>query len=205
MTALLFAALMSLPLYPVNPTEQDTLNVMNVHITAGVDGPNGVVSTGPELSLKYEMLLFHPLVIRPSLDFQFGSVKGAVFPHGDLSTVTFAAEIFAYRGTDHLTGYLGTGLTYSNFFFSAADRTADSLYDNYRVTDVDLDPTLGYRFTMGLRYRRVYSAEFGVTEIRPQFVFRSKISESQYSQYAQKARMSIVRFTLGYLFPLKLF
>ena len=205
MLPIVFAAFMSLPVYPLNPTVQDTLEVMNLHITAGIDGPNGVISLGPDFSVKYEMLLFHPFVFRPTVDIQYGAVNTATFPDGKLTTLTLAAEMLAYRGTDQLTGYLGTGLTYSSFNFSPSDEAADSLYENRGVTKVNVNSTLGYRLTLGLRYKKSYSVEFGITEVRPLFVYQSEFSSNQYAQYSKKSRMSNVRFTIGYLFPLRLF
>ncbi len=205
MLSVLFAAIMALPLYPLNPIQQDTLEVMSLHLSAGMNSPNGVTSLAPDISIKYEMLVAHPFVVRPSIEFHFGKINKALFPDGDLSAITLATDIIYYRGTDHLTGYIGTGVAYASYFFEPTSRASDSLIENFGVTDVDVKKTVGYRLTMGLRYQKAYSLEFGVTEMRPVFSYKSRFASKQYSEYTYKSRMSNVRFTLGYLFPLRLF
>ncbi|MDF1545340.1 MAG: hypothetical protein P1R58_09585 [bacterium] len=205
MLPVLFAAIMALPMYPLNPVQQDTLEVQSLHFSAGINGPNGVTSIAPDISVKYEILVAHPFVVRPSMEIQYGKVDGALFPEGNLTTITLATDLIYYRGTDHLTGYIGSGVAYSSYSFNPTDLAADSLVDNFGVTDVDVKRTVGYRITMGLRYQKAYSLEFGVTEMRPLFSYKSRFTSKQYAEYTYKSRMSNVRFTLGYLFPLRLF
>lgn len=82
MFTLILASLLSLPLYPLNPEAQDTLASANLHFTIGVNGPNSIVSTGPEMSLKYEMLVQHPIVIRAAVDYKYSDVTTRLFPNG---------------------------------------------------------------------------------------------------------------------------
>ena len=75
MTALIFTAWLALPIAPLNPVAEDTLTATNIHISAGVTTPNGVLSTGPEISVKYEMLAVHPMVVRGSIDFKYAKTN----------------------------------------------------------------------------------------------------------------------------------
>ena len=51
-----------LPLAPLNPIQQDTLDVMAVQVFGGLHTGNEIVETGPSLGAKFEVLPIHPLV-----------------------------------------------------------------------------------------------------------------------------------------------
>lgn len=204
MLTLILTSLLSLPLYPLNPVDQDTLAAANLHFTLGVSGPNAIVSSGPELSLKYEMLIDHPFVVRAAADYRFGSVTTRLFPNGQMHTGTASVEGFVYRGTDKLTGYMGAGVVYSYNYFKLKSAAADSLVTNHGITDVRIKNTFGYRFTLGMRIQRSYAIEFAVTEIRPDFVYVSRTSPSQYSEMAEPIRLNDVRLSFGFLLPFRI-
>ena len=84
MHALLLAALMSLPIYPLNPAGQDTISFINMHVAVGLNGPNSYVSAGPEFSARYEMVLHHPFVFRATGDYRYGRVTSILYPNGDI-------------------------------------------------------------------------------------------------------------------------
>lgn len=203
MTALLFATLISLPVYPLNPSKVDTLSNVNLHFTAGLNGPGSVVSTGPELTAKYEMTIVYPFVGRAAVDYRYGKVNSVVYPDGALHRTTFSLEALYYRGTDKMTGYVGGGIVYSINSFSLGD-DADSLYSNFGITDVEMNSVLGYRITVGLRIHRVYSIEIGMTDTRPSFVHTWQYSPTHYSVMKQSYRSSDFRVSFGYLFSLKI-
>ncbi|UCD63591.1 MAG: hypothetical protein JSW34_12735 [Candidatus Zixiibacteriota bacterium] len=204
MTALALAALMSLPLYPLNPTVQDTLNHMNLHVTAGMNGPSSVVSGGPELTVKYEMLFNHPFVLRAALDYRYGEVSSATFPDGDMHRAILSGEWLYYRGTDRLTGYLGVGIVWSLNHFTPSPATADSLLTNFGITDVSVSDAVGFRITAGLRILRSYSIEIGITETNPKYIYYSQLSPDRFSLAGQRFRFNDFRVTVGYLFTLKM-
>ncbi len=205
MFTLILASLLSLPLYPLNPVAQDTLSPANLHFTLGVNGPNSIVSTGPEMSLKYEMLVDHPLVMRVAVDYKYGAVTTRLFPNGYIHTAVTSVEGLLYRGTDKLTGYLGAGVVYSYNYFKLSSSAADSLMTNHAISDVRIKNTIGYRITLGMRIHRSYAIEVAVTEVRPDFVYTSRISPSQYSEIAERTRLNDVRLTLGFLLPVRIF
>ncbi len=205
MFTLILASLLSLPLYPLNPEAQDTLASANLHFTIGVNGPNSIVSTGPEMSLKYEMLVQHPIVIRAAVDYKYGDVTTRLFPNGYIHTAVTSVEVFFYRGTDKLTGYLGAGIVYSYNYFKLTSAAADSLVTNHAINDVRIKNTFGYRITLGMRIHRSYAIEFAVTEVRPDFIYTARTSPSQYSEIAERTRLNDVRLTFGFLLPVRIF
>ncbi len=205
MLSILLTSLLSLPLYPLNPIVQDTVNLTNMHIAAGFNGPNQVITAGPELSLKYEVLFSHPFVFRAAVDYNYGSINSKLYPYGKIHSITPSIEAFVYRGTDKLTGYLGIGIVYTYTNFKLSPRSADSLKQNHSITSVRIKNAPGYRLSLGLRIRKSYSMEMGITEIKPDFIFVTKLSETSYSEKLRKSRISDVRFTLGYLLPIKIF
>ncbi|NOY89512.1 MAG: hypothetical protein GXO93_09050 [FCB group bacterium] len=204
MYIILLATLLSLPLYPLNPTTQDTINYMNLHITAGIDSPSGVVSMGPEVSIKYEMVLQHPFIFRTAFDYRYGTINNRVYPKGKLQRIILSTEALYYRGTNKLTGYLGGGIVYAMDFFNLSDHAGDSLFEKEQVTDVSIDNVPGYRITTGLRIHKVYSIEVNITETYPSFVFFKRYSSINYSFYKKKFRLNDFRVSLGYLFTLKM-
>ena len=204
MTALIFATLLSLPMYPLNPTGEDTVSFMNVHVTAGLNGPGAVVSTGPEFTIKYEMTLYHPLILRAAFDYRYGSISSSVYPDGDVHRGLLSAEALYYRGANGLTGYVGVGLVWAMNNFSIDQSEMDSLFTNYGYTSVKMQDVPGYRLTAGLRIHKTYSIEIGLTETRPRYVYTTRYSPTSYSVLKKKFRSNDFRVSLGYLFTLKL-
>lgn len=204
MTALFLAGMLALPIAPINPVAEDTLRTSNLHFTVGVTTPNGIVSMGPEVSIKYEMLAVHPLLLRSSLDFKYARTISNLFPKGDLMTTSLAADAIYYRGTHRLMGYMGAGVIYSFHNFISSQETADSLWTTEQIHDVDMDPKWGYRLTLGLRIHKSYSFEIGVTEMRPFFVKWGTAGERVTTRTVQQTRTGGFRLSFGYLFPISL-
>jgi hypothetical protein len=202
MNALLLVTWLSLPLAPINPVEEDTLSDMSLHFTAGLANPNGIVTAGPVLSVNYEILVIHPFMVRGTVDFKYGRMKSNLFPKGHLWSTMFGGDAIYYRGTDYLTGYIGFGYVYSLHHFVPFEATADSLYLNEGVTDVDVQPKWGYRLVLGLRYHKSYSLEIGVVELQPDIkktgIGGNRVEIRSY----QKTRTGSFRITVGYLFEI---
>lgn len=205
MINLILATWLSLPLYPLNPTDADTISTMNIHITAGVNGPSKVLSMGPEITVKYEYMVYHPIILRTSLDYRYGKISSLFLPDGDIHRGILSVEMIYYRGVDKLTAYFGTGfvMAISSFKFKRADD--DVLIEEIREgTKISVSNAFGFRFTFGLRINRVYSLEIGITEISPEFVYYNNLGIGRYSEARQKFRFNDFKFSFGYLFPLKL-
>lgn len=204
MLPLLMAAFLSLPLYPLNPTKIDTVNTTNLHLSAGINGPSQMMDIGPEFSIKYEMLLYHPLIARASFDYRFGKVSSEKFPDGTIHRGVIAAEVLYYRGTDHLMGFIGGGPVMSISYFSADDNVLQELNDEFGYTDVNIRNAFGYRVTLGLRYKSVYSLEVGITEIKPRFEYITDFEPGHYAVKTEKFRFNDFKISVGYLFDLKI-
>jgi len=204
MHILLLATMLSLPLYPLNPVQQDTLSFMSLHITGGVDGPNGILSAGPELSAKYEMLFYHPLILRAAFDYRFGKVNSVLYPQGDLRAGTFSAEVLYYRGTKRMTGYIGGGIVFARHSFDMREHAADSLVRSEGITNVEVSNVVGYRITTGLRFRHNFSLEISMTDIRPDFLYITRTSSDRYTLVRKQVRFNDFRVSFGYLFTLKM-
>jgi hypothetical protein len=202
MHSLLMTAWLCLPLAPLNPIEEDTLASVNLHVAAGVAGPNGIVSVGPIASTSLEVLVVHPFMVRATADLAYGRIKSNLFPRGDLWTTTFGGDAIYYRGTDHLTGYVGAGMFYATHFFSPSDATADSLNTTEGVTDVDLQQEWGYRIIIGIRYHRCYSLEITMTELTPDFRKTARDESGGGYRTYQETRTGSFRVSLGYLFEI---
>jgi outer membrane protein W len=194
---------MCLPAYPLNPIEQDTLAPVNLHFTVGINGPNGFTSAGPEATIKYEVLMVHPLVARIAFEYRFGETRSRLYPNGKLHGATLSLVALYYRGTYKLTGYVGAGLLYTFHHFRPSSAAADSLRNNYSISDVSLQPAFGYRIVMGLRFRHTYSLEVGVTEVNPNLAFTEQLAQNRFAVSKERIRMSEVRITIGYVFALK--
>ncbi|MCP4686147.1 MAG: hypothetical protein GY867_11980, partial [bacterium] len=174
MNALLMAAWLTLPLAPMNPIEEDTLPSMSAHVTVAVTAPNGIVSAGPELSAKYELLVIHPFVVRGAVDFKYCHTVSDLFPKGELFSLPLSLDAIYYRGTDHLTGYIGFGGIYAVNYFTPGSSTLDSLTRYQSVVDVEMRDEFGYRLTLGLRYKKAYSLEISISEIYPEFILHGR-------------------------------
>lgn len=200
---MLLTSWLCLPVFPLNPTAQDTIAPKNLHFTVGISSPNGLVGVGPEVTAKYEMLMVHPVIVRAAFDYRFGRVNSKLYPAGDLHGATVSAVALYYRGRHKLTGYIGMGIVYTFHGFRPTSAAADSLYKNHQVDEVGIKPAFGYRIVLGLRFHRDFSLEIGITEVKPKLLFTSRLTEDSYSVVAEKIRLSDVRVTVGYLVPIK--
>ncbi len=196
---LVLTSWLCLPLFPLNPVAQDTLPPFSAHVSAGIGSPNRLTGPTAELTAKYEVLLFHPLVARTAIDYRIGKVTSKLYPKGILQGATLSLEFFAYRGTRRLTGYLGLGVVYAYHSYSLSKAAADSLRTNHLISDIDVIPTFGYRLTLGLRFHRSVSLEIGITEVSPKLKYIQWLSPSSYATSYEKVRLSEARVTLGYL------
>lgn len=202
MNTLLLMTWLTLPLAPLNPTDQDTLPAHSAHFTLGVWGPNGIASAGPQAGAMYEMLLEHPLVLRTGLDYRYATISDDEHPNGDIHGFLWSAGIFYYRGTDHLTGYLGGSVILAMHAISPNSRATDSLSILEGIDEVSIRPGFGYRLFLGLRYRRMFSLELAITEIRPSLKFVRRIAPDQEAESTERINLGAARITFGYILPL---
>ena len=205
MYGLIITALASLPIFPLNPTQDDTVNTMNFHFTAGVVSPSELVSVGPELTIKYEFLFSHPLVLRTGLDYRFGRMNQLKYPKGDYHGFTFSAECLYYRGSQKMKGFVGAGAVYNYSLVLPDSRTADSIMALEQISDVQIDKRLGYRIIFGVRRSDLWSFELRVTDIRTNLVYERDLAPNRFSLEKQKIKLSDIRVTVGYLLPLRRF
>ena len=203
MFELLLTGLLSLPLYPLNPVDQDTLPSMNLHLSVGAASPTELLPVTPFLSVKGEWLMFHPVVMRPSVDYRFGDSRAGNMPDGFVHQVIFELETFAYRGTNSLTGYVGFGLLWAVNDFDLTSEAADSLLRTEDLAKVSLDNSFGYRLSMGVRWSRVYSVEVNVTELDSRMHFNSTTVGGLFRTYSEEVDMGDFRVHFGYLFSLE--
>jgi len=204
MIATLLATWLLTPIAPLNPIEQDTLPSIAFHLSAGISAPNGIMSTGTEFSAQYEMSVTYPLVIRGGIELQRHAIASSLFPKGDKTSINLVAGAIYYRGTNRLTGYLGVGAVYGINFFDPDARTLDSLNLLEGVTELNLEPQLGYRLTLGLRIRKVYSFEINVTEMYPTLSRKIQLSPTEYRVSGETIRTGSFRFMFGYILPIEL-
>jgi len=202
MLEMLLTALLAAPLYPLNPVEQDTLPAMNLHVAAGMAAPNELTAVNPVLSMRGEWLMFHPIVMRPSLEYRFGNSSSNQWPEGYMHQVAFSLDMFAYRGTDRWTGYIGAGAVWAVNKFSLGDAAADSLLQTEELSDVSMDNSFGYRLTLGVRYRQVYSVEVNIVELESRMNFTSPNIGGVFRTYSEKVDLGDFRVSVGYLFNL---
>ncbi len=202
MYSLILTSLLSLPIFPLNPTDIDTLNSMNFHITVGLSGPSDIVSMGPEITLKYEFLFYHPIVFRTGVDYNKGRVTKLSFPNGDFHGFTTSAEILYYRGTDRMMGFLGMGVVYNKSYLNMDGNVADSVFAAESISDVYLEGRAGFRLIFGLRKSRLWSFEIRMTDIRTHLVYQRNLGAYRYSIQREPVRLSDFRITLGYLIEL---
>ncbi len=202
MHALLLAAWLCLPAFPLNPVVQDTIAATNVHFTVGLSSPNGLAGSGPEFSFKYEIRFIHPIIVRAAFDYRTGKVNSILYPRGTLYGATVSTDVLYYRGTHKLTGYVGLGVVYTFHRFELAPEVTDSLRSNHQIAEVGFDPSLGFRITMGLRFHRVISLEIAITEARPNLTYVRRYTDESYSLRRERIRLSDARITLGYLWSI---
>lgn len=205
MFSLAAAALTLLPIYPLNPIKQDTLNSVSMHMTASVTGPNTLVSASPGASLKCELLVIHPFVIRGAMEYGYGSILTRRYPRGSLHSITSALEVLLYRGTNDLSGYIGGGGFLTANLFALGKYSADSLLLYEKVEDVDISHAVGYRILFGLRFDKVYSVELSFSDTRPDYIYTERISPTLFSEYREQLRFTDVRLSIGYIVPISRF
>lgn len=204
---------LAVPLAPLNPIEQDTLPISAVSTSLGFAAGNGIVTPGPELSVSYELLLIHPVVARAGLDMRMGNASTRIWPdgedglpamvHGPFQSMALGVDVFYYRGTDKLTGYLGMGALYSFQHYRPDNSSATTLLANYGIDDVTMKQRFGYRLFLGLRFRRVYSFEIGVSELRPDASFSGHQTSSQYFSGANRTRLGSVKISIGRIWTIR--
>ena len=202
MYALIITALASLPIFPLNPIQDDTVSVMNFHFTAGVVSPSELISVGPELTIKYEFLFSHPFVLRTGLDYRFGRMNQLKYPKGDYHGFTFSAECLYYRGPQRMKGFAGAGVVYNYSQLSPDDPESDSIMVLQHITDVQIDKRLGYRIIFGLRRSDLWTFEVRITDIRTNLVYERDLGTNRFSLEKQKVKLSDIRVTVGYILPL---
>ncbi len=202
MFVLLIAAWLISPVYPLNPVQQDTLNHVNLHLTAGFNGPSRMITSGPEVTIKSEFMIHHPFVIRTAFDYRYGNMTSNLYPKGKFHGTTISTEILYYRGTNRMTGYFGIGFVYVKNYISLSPNTSNSLYETNKITEIYMLSKPGFRLSLGLRIYQRYSLELAITEVSPTLITKQYISENQFSTHSEKIRLNNVRLTVGYLVPL---
>ncbi len=205
MYGLILSSLLSFPVFPLNPTNNDTVSTMNFHFTAGVVSPSELISVGPELTLKYEFLFSHPFVLRTGLDYRFGRMNQLKYPKGDYHGFTLSAECLHYRGSHKMKGFAGAGVVYNYSQVSPDSRTADSIMVNEQISDVRIDKHLGYRIIFGVRRSDMWTFELRVTDIRTKLVYERDLGPNRFSLEKQSVKLSDIRVSFGYLLPLSRF
>jgi hypothetical protein len=218
MNPLLFTLILLAPIVSKNPIEQDTIKTINIHLFAGFHPGNEMLTPGGEAGAKFEYLLIHPFVVRASTDYNFASVSNAHFPKGDQRSLNLAFETFIYRGQKKLTAYLGGGVIYavSNFHLEkqindtliTVDKPqsiltpADTVVIDSTIYKTDIENRFGYRIFLGLRFKEHFSLELGYQQLKPFFSFWRKNPGGDNQIIYKQGKMSTVRFTAGYVFPL---
>ena len=201
MYALIITALAGLPIFPLNPTQNDTVNIVNLHFTAGVVSPSELISAGPELTIKYELLFSHPFVVRTGLDYRYGRMNQLKYPKGGYHGFTFSAECLHYRGSHKMKGFAGAGVVYNYSRVSPDNPESDSIMVLQNISGVTIDKRLGYRIIFGLRRFDLWSFELRVTDIRTNLVYERNLGLNRFSLEKQKIKLSDVRVSVGYLLP----
>lgn len=205
MYSLVLTALVSFPIFPLNPTQDDTANSMNIHFTAGVVSPSELISIGPEMTLKYELLFSHPIVLRTGLDYRFGRMNQLKYPKGDYHGFTFSAECLYYKGSHRMKGFVGAGIIYNYSKLIIDNTVTDSIMVIQQISDVRIDPRLGYRVIFGIRRSELWTFELRISDIRTNLVYQRDLGPNRYSLEKQDIKLSDIRVSLGYLLPLKRF
>ena len=134
MLTLLFTCFLTLPLYPLNPVEQDTLAMMNLHVTAGFNAPNRFGSISPELTGKYEMLFKHPFVVRAACDYRYGTVSSA-WQSAQCDRVTRGVVLSRHEYSHRLCGTRSAGGIQLPESFDTLGRLATGESRHYRRED----------------------------------------------------------------------
>jgi hypothetical protein len=201
----MLAVMLLAPIVSKNPIIQDTVRDVNLHFTFGVRPGNYIQEYGPEIGLKFEYLLVHPVIIRSSVDFNSAYVNNDRYPNGRRNSIDLAIETLIYGGRKRLSSFLGIGLVYSLNSFNYENGSGYGL-EEFIISDKIIDETeiedkYGYRLIMGFRFHEIYSIEFGYQESRPNFTINGHDEKENFTIY-KSGRTSTVRLTVGYLIPL---
>jgi hypothetical protein len=213
MIALVALYLSAAPLAPLNPLEQDTLPAECFHVSAGVAAGNGVFSTGPEMSAMFEIRPIHPMLVRWELIGRVGSAGIRIWPsgtgispfvaNGSFQSATLGVTALYYRGTTKMTAYIGMGAVYTMAHFAAGSASRSSLSRDYGVNSVSLNPTFGYQLLLGLRYRKSYTLEIGVIELRPDAEYRGSLVNSGYFTGSDQTRLGGFHISIGRIWTIR--
>lgn len=210
---MLLPALMSLwlaqPIVPLNPLEQDTLPAMSVHVQTGFGAPNGIVKLGPRVAGLWEYRFHHPYLVRGGVEYRYnptstklhlGNPLSVYRVRGDLHGIALTGDLLYYRGTRRLTGYLGFGLVYAMSSFTE-DRAGSESLEARGINEIDISPKLGYRLMLGLRVKANYSLEIGVSETRPDFIYKLSPAPGIERISKEETRTGSFYVLFGYTFP----
>ena len=207
MHVLLMLTWLAAPLAPLNPIEQDTFPPAALHAAIGGAIGNGIVSAGPIIAIQYEQLAIHPIVVRGGVELRAGSAKMRIWPDGDTGSsavidgncesMALGVDCFCYRGTRRLTAYIGIGLLYSFSHFNANSSSIAPARAEWGIDDLSVQQQFGYRLLLGLRFRKNYSFEIEVTELRPDVQFSGRLSPTRYFTGSNQTRLSTFSLSLG--------
>jgi hypothetical protein len=209
--SILVTSWLCLPLAPLNPLEQDTLPIESLHLTAGLTTPSSAGAAGPEVSGKFELLAVHPVVVRGAVTYTYSGLQATLYPKGNsqslrltgaLHGLSLGTDVLYYRGTNRLTGYVGLGLVYGQYFVAESPSSQSALNRRYEISDIGMAPALGYRLTLGLRYHRIYSLEVTVMEMRSRFQY-TRVSGSSYASSDEPTRLGGFRISVGRLWTIR--
>jgi hypothetical protein len=202
LNTLLMTSWLCLPMAPLNPVEEDTLSSISLHVAVGATNPTGILTAGPLLAARYEVLALHRFMVRGTIDVKYGRVTSGQFPNGHLYSTMIGVDAIYYRGTNHLTAYMGMGPVIAMHHFKWFDETADSLFAAEQVTDLDVQTQFGYRLTFGLRYHTRYSLELALVELHPDFLKVGVSPDGRQTRRYEKTRTGSFSITFGYLFEI---
>ncbi len=202
MLTLLVAGWLTLPIAPLNPVHQDTMDVFALHFSAGMHISNGKVGNGPGLSASVEALATHPVVLRLGIGYRTGDLEFKSLPDGEIRQGLIFGDVLYYRGTNHLMGYLGIGLVYSFGNFEPKDGVLDSLLVQESVIDLDFESSRGYRLLVGLRIRQSVSFEIIINEVESGVLKIRGFSQGETSRRPDRFRNASFAIKFGYLFTL---
>jgi hypothetical protein len=160
-----------------------------------------MVNLSPEVGVRIEYLVLHPIIIRASADLNMAKVKNPRFPSGQRRSADLAVEALIYRGRKRFTSFIGVGAVYSVNGFHLDRQLADPLLDSLEVVKTDIENRIGYRIFLGFRYREHWSVEIGFQETRPDFSFKINGMGDGYNYLYKKSDLSTLRLTVGYLIP----
>lgn len=203
MHALLFTTWMFLPIAPINPVAQDTIPPVALQASFGTSGPNNLLTVGPELAVRSELRVVHPVMLRGGIELRQNETNALRQPRGTAPSVSLIGELLLYRGTRKMTGYIGAGVGYAYYFFEPFANTRDSLFAAEQVDDVQMEAALIARFMIGLRFQERFAVEVKFNDTRPRFTKTSSTESSQITiSESEGTSAGNVSLTVGYIIPL---